>query len=127
MALLITRDQPPAGQMLEAEIRRVGTHALVILVGEIDVSTAGQLYEEFARLVREGVCHVSLNMAEVSFIDSSGLSVLISEHKRMESMNGELIIFSPSHQMRRLLELTALDSFLNVRPRHAPVELKSDR
>jgi len=127
MSLLISRGGPSTRELLDAEIRRVGTHALVILVGEIDVSTAGQLYEELAALAREGVCHVSLNMAEVSFIDSTGLSVLISEHKRMESMKGELIVFSPQDQMRRLLEITGLDSFLNIRPKHGPVRQSPGR
>ena len=127
MSLLISRGGPSTRELLDAEIRRVGTHALVILVGEIDVSTAGQLYEELAALAREGVCHVSLNMAEVSFIDSTGLSVLISEHKRMESMKGELIVFSPQDQMRRLLEITGLDSFLNIRPKHGPVRQNPGR
>jgi anti-anti-sigma factor len=90
---------------------------LVILVGEIDLSTVGELYEKLSELADEGVCHVALNVAEVTFIDSAGLSLLVSEHKRMESMDGELIIFSPSRNMRRLLQITALDSYLNIRPK----------
>jgi anti-sigma B factor antagonist len=116
VALLISLGESSPGEVLETEIRQVGTHALVILAGEIDVSTVGQLYPILAELARGGVCHVSLNVAEVTFIDSTGLSLLISEHKRAESMNGELIIFSPSDQMRRLFEITALDGVLNVRP-----------
>ena len=46
-------------------------------------------------------------------------SILVSEHKRAESMNGELIIFSPSTQLRTLLQITGLDSYLNIRPNKA--------
>ena len=127
MALLISRDESSAEELLESEIRRVGTHALVILAGEIDVSTVGELYEELADLTRAGVCHVSLNVAEVTFVDSTGLSLFVSEHKRVESMNGELIIFSPPQQMRRVLEITGLETYLNLRPRQAPVELRPGR
>ncbi len=121
MALLISHEDLRGSELLEAEIRRVGTHALVILAGEIDLSSVGQLYDELAELAREGICHVSLNVAEVTFIDSTGLSLLVSEHKRMEIMEGELIIFSPSQQMRQLLQITALDSILNIRPKHLPI------
>ncbi len=75
MALLISREQLCAGELLETEIRPVGTNAIVILVGEVDVSTVGQPYEQLAELAQVGICHVSLNFAEVTFIDSTGLSV----------------------------------------------------
>lgn len=118
MALLMSREVLGTHEVVETEIRRVGAHALVALAGEIDVSTVGQLYEQLAELARDGVCHVSLNVAEVTFMDSTGLSLLVSEHKRMESMKGELIIFSPSWQVRRLFQVTALDTYLNIRPQH---------
>ena len=120
MALSVSRENSAnqeAEDLLETEIKSVGVHALVALAGELDVSTAGELYGQLAKLRLEGVEHVALNMAEVTFVDSTGLSVLITLHKRLESVNGELILFSPSEQLRRLLEVTALDRFLNVRPR----------
>ena len=117
MALSIIRDDSFTGNRLKTEIRRVETHAVVALAGEVDLSTVGYLYEQFADLAREGVCHVSLNMVEVTFMDSTGLSLLITEHKRMASMKGELIIFSPSWELRRLFQITGLDSYFNIRPR----------
>lgn len=114
MGLAIARQEP-----LETEIRVTGVHALVMLAGEVDVSTVESLYEELAALAREGVCHVALNLAEVTFMDSTGLALLVSEHKRSESMGGELIVFSPSRGIRRLFEVAGMDSFFNVRPKMA--------
>lgn len=114
MGLAIARKEP-----LETEIRATGVHALVMLAGEVDVSTVGSVYEELARLAGEGVCHVALNLAEVTFMDSTGLALLVSEHKRSEAMGGELIVFSPSQQVRRLFEVTGMDSFFNLRPKIA--------
>jgi anti-anti-sigma regulatory factor len=37
----------------------------------------------------------------------------------METMKGKLIIFCPSNQLRRLLQITGLDTYLNVHPRRA--------
>jgi anti-anti-sigma factor len=120
MALLVSLEELRPEELLETEIRHVGTHALVILAGEVDLSSVGQVYEELSGLARQGVCHVSLNVAEVTYIDSTGLSLLVTEHKRMDSMGGELIVFSPSRQMRRLLEITGLDGYLNIRPEARP-------
>lgn len=120
MALSISREEHAnqrTEELLETNVKSVGIHALVALAGEVDVSTVGPLYEQLAALHREGVQHVALNMAEVTFVDSTGLSVLVSLHKRMESMEGDLIVFSPSAQLRRLLQIAGLDHYLNIRPR----------
>ena len=116
MALSVNREES-SPELLETEIRSVNTHALFVLAGEVDLSTVGLLYEQMAALAAEGVCHVALNMAEVTFCDSTGLSLLVTEHKRTESMGGELIIFSPSPKVRKLFEVSGLDSYFNVRPK----------
>jgi anti-sigma B factor antagonist len=111
MALTIDRTD-----VLTSEIRTDGEHALVALAGEVDLSTVGPLYQLFADLSRDRVRHVALNLAEVVFLDSTGLSVLVAEHKRVDSMGGELIIFAPRINVRRLFEVTGLDSYFNIRP-----------
>ncbi len=89
-----------------------------MLAGELDASTAGALYMQLAELAKLGVRHVALNLAELTFMDSTGLSVMIAEHNRVESMGGELIIFSPCDCVRRVFEVTGLCGFLNVRPQN---------
>jgi anti-anti-sigma regulatory factor len=63
--------------------------------------------------------HVALSLAELDFIDSPDLSVLVPEHKRTESMGGELIIFSPRPRVRKVFEATGLDEYFNIRPTKA--------
>jgi anti-anti-sigma factor len=57
-------------------------------------------------------------MAEVTYMDPTGLSVLVTEHKRTGAMNGELIILSPSAELRGLFHITALDTYFNIRPQY---------
>lgn len=106
-------------EALATEIRKAEpAHALVMLAGELDVSNVGQLYEQLAQLTREGVRHIALNLAELEFIDSTGLSAIIAAHKRAEALGGELIIFSPSQSIRRLFTVTGIDTYLNIRPKN---------
>jgi anti-anti-sigma factor len=121
MALSVAYQGSPP-QLLDSEIRTVGSHALVALAGELDLSSVGLVYEQLRTITNDGVCHVALNMAEVTFADSTALSLLVSEHKRVESLGGELIIFAPSHELRRLFEITGLHNYLNVRPKTMPSE-----
>ena len=106
----------PRTNWLDTEIRRCKVHAWVMLEGELDASTAGQLFETFAELAREGIMHVALDLTGLDFIESTGISVLVAEHKRAESMGGELIIFSPLPLVRRVFEATRLGEYFDIRP-----------
>ena len=97
-----------------------------MLDGELDTATAAQLFEMFAELAREGIKHVALNLAELEFIDSTGISVVVAEHKRVDSMGGELIIFSPRPRVRKVLEVTGLGNYLNIRPGKRDASLGRD-
>ena len=101
--------------LLTPEIRRSDAHAVVLLSGELDASTAGQLYEQLAELTREGVVHVALDISGLEFMDSTGLSVVIAEHKRTSASGGELVILSPQSQVQRLFEITGLTEVLHIR------------
>lgn len=114
MALDIRRSAP-----LNTEVRGSEGHALVILSGELDVSTAGGLYEELATLNREGVVHVALDLTALEFIDSTGISVIIAEHKRTTAAGGELIILTPHRNARRMFEVAGLMDVLDIRPHRA--------
>ncbi len=111
MALDVRRNTP-----LTSEIRGSKNHALVILSGELDVSTAGRLYEELASLTREGMIHVALDLRALEFIDSTGISVLIAEHKRTASAGGELLILTPHRNVRRVFEVSGLMDIFDVLP-----------
>ena len=110
MALEIRRNA-----LLSPETERDGNQALVLLSGELDASTAGQLYEHLAELTREGVVHVVLDLSQLEFMDSTGLSVVIAEHKRTTASGGELVIVSPQSQVVRMLEITGLTEILHIR------------
>lgn len=118
MGLTVQRVELPLSEieLLTPEIRRSGSHALVKLSGELDTSTAGSLYEQFAELSRDGVVHVALDLSDLSFMDSTGLSVVIAEHKRVASLGGELVVLDCQSMVARLFEVTGLYDILDIRP-----------
>jgi anti-sigma B factor antagonist len=103
-------------KLFDVDIRATGEHAVVTLSGEIDLSTLSDLDAQVSELARDGVRHVVFNLAEVEFMDSTGLAAIISEHQRVKSLGGELILLSPPPAVRRLFSLTGLDEFLDIRP-----------
>ncbi len=84
------------------------------LKGELDLATAPQLRHELAERSKPGVTKVTLDLAELSFIDSVGLSILVAEHKKMLDLGGTLVIQNPSRSSRRLFEVSGLTGYLQV-------------
>jgi anti-sigma B factor antagonist len=82
--------------------------------GDIDMATAGELREMLIRLVAAGMGHVIVDLAGVTFMDSSGLSVLAAAAKRLHAANGRLVVRNAGPQARQILEITALDRLLEV-------------
>lgn len=75
------------------------------LVGELDMQTATRLKEAFARI--DGDSQTTLDVSEVTFIDSAGLHA-IAEFARGENGSGPVILQGASPHMLRLFEITAL-------------------
>ena len=81
----------------------------LVLTGEIDTHSAAILAE---RLQGEREI-VVLDLAGVSFIDSSGLRVLVEAHQVREPVGG-MQLRSPSAAVQRLLEISGLAGHLDV-------------
>ena len=112
-ALAIDSRQP-----LRLDLDRSDERTLVTVSGELDASSASTLYGALADLEIEDAHDVVLDLARVTFMDSTGLSVIITEHKRLQHLGGRLTIFSPPSSVRRLFTITALDSVLDIVPTH---------
>lgn len=82
--------------------------------GELDLSTAGDLRTAVIAHLDGHVGRVALDMAAVSFIDSSGLNTLIEVHQALGDRGGSLVVRTPSQAVRRLFEITALDRVITV-------------
>ena len=94
---------------LRMEFHRIDdTTTTVDLHGELDAYTSPRAKETLRSLLDEGCRHVILNFRCLDFIDSTGLSVLISTVRRAHEYGGSMRIASPSHHMRRIFEITRL-------------------
>ena len=80
----------------------------VHLRGELDLSTAPRLREELLRLSSDGATAVTVDLSELEFVDSTGLSVLITALKRLREKGGDMELRSPNPGTRRVLEITGL-------------------
>ena len=80
---------------------------MLILHGELDIATAPELVEMLHRFRRQGHA-VELDLAEVTFMDSTGLRTLMQAKDRIESAGADLSIVPGSRAVMRVFEIVGL-------------------
>ncbi|MFB7934042.1 MULTISPECIES: STAS domain-containing protein [Streptomyces] len=93
-----------------------GGWAVVVLTGEVDRALAPALREAVDALIVEDRARIVLDLEQVPFMDSSGLSALVYGARRAGALGGTLRLAAPRDQVRRLLELTGLSTAVEVFP-----------
>jgi anti-sigma B factor antagonist len=90
-------------------------HTIVTISGEIDLYTAPRLHGELAAVLVDGTPpRVVIDMSRVEFCDSTGMNVLLSCLRRVHERGGELEIASPKPAVRKILQVTGLDSVFKL-------------
>ena len=84
----------------------------LICAGEIDAHTAPDLDRALSDIVTSGQA-ARLDMAAITFIDSSGIRTLISSTNASRQHGGDLVI-APSPMVTRVMEMSGLDKFFTV-------------
>jgi anti-sigma B factor antagonist len=113
----MTLQMPIAAESLEIHVSEADGRTVVSLRGELDAATAPSLYATLSDLSRRGVTRVDLDLSNLEFMDSTGLSVVVAEHKRTIDDGGGLVILSPSRRIIRLFQISGLMSYLIVQPK----------
>lgn len=95
------------------EVRHDGSVAVLHVRGEIDVETAPKLEECIALLLRAAVEQVVVDLAEVTFVDSSGIYVLIRS-ARMARGKAKVVIINPSDHVQRVFSITGAERAITI-------------
>jgi stage II sporulation protein AA (anti-sigma F factor antagonist) len=82
---------------------------LIRLAGELDHHTAEELRVKVTDLLeKEQIRHIVLNLEHLTFMDSSGLGVILGRYKQIKNIGGEMIVCSISPAVKRLFEMAGL-------------------
>ena len=102
------------------KVREVGGVTIVDLSGKITMGDGSPtLREEVQKLLAEGKKKIVLNLAEVNYIDSSGLGELVSSYTSVKNSGGELKLLNLTSRVRDLLVITKLVTVFDVKDNEA--------
>jgi anti-sigma B factor antagonist len=95
---------------LQVETRHEGEVAVIAAVGEVDVFTAPDLDAALGAELSDGMSRLVIDLSEVSFLDSTGLGVLVKGLKGAREAGGWLHLVVTSDRIRRIFDITGLDA-----------------
>ena len=102
---------------LKINIRETPNAAILDMSGRV---TLGDALGDFRDSIREALAgdrkNILLNLAEVSYIDSSGLAVLIDAMQRIANYGGKFGMIGLRPAVRKILEISRLDQVFRVYP-----------
>lgn len=90
------------------EHRVVQDLTVVKISGEIDVFTSPRLREMLLDIIDNGGLHLVVDLGEVTFLDSTGLGVLVGIYHRLRAREGSMSFMGVNERVRRVFHVTQL-------------------
>ena len=105
--------EPGAASLLEVNEETERDIFILTIEGELDLSSAPAVREPLERELSEGRRKILVDMLACTFVDSTGLGVMLHSAKRLEG-EGAMALVCVDDQIRRLLGLTMIDRTIPV-------------
>ncbi len=109
-------------QPLAIDEQHVDGRVELAVAGEIDMSSVDALRDALTRVTQRHPGAIWLDLSDVGFMDSTGLTALVLAHRTLDDPDRRLTLICPDGPVRRVLELAGLDRIIRVYPDHAEAE-----
>ena len=97
--------------MTQVTLHQNGKSLLAQLSGEIDHHGAATLREEIdARVTAVAPSVLVLDFSAVTFMDSSGIGLILGRHKLLHALGGVLVVQKAPADIKRMLAIAGIDS-----------------
>ncbi len=116
MTDVVTRGEHTMGIAPSFEQAVIDRDAAPVLVvhGEIDVSTAPELHARLRDLVEQGHAVVIVDLSDVLFVDSTALSVLVSARAQQRERGGDLRLVITEPRVLKVFAITGLHDLFSI-------------
>jgi anti-sigma B factor antagonist len=105
---------PSSNELVTFDVSVAGSSATVRAAGEIDSTTAPLLGQHLGALLDADVRELTVDLGQVTFLDSAGLCVLATAHRRAGRQDVRLRVLATSRAVIRPLQITGLWNLLHA-------------
>jgi len=98
------------------ELAEDGELTKVVVSGDLDMSTVARVRLALERACEGPPAQVVVDLSAVDFVDSHGLQLLVSTHRRLAAEGCSLVVLPPAEHVQRVFTLTGLEWFFQQEP-----------
>lgn len=102
-------NERPGELLIDTKVEPTG-ETVLILSGELDISTADSLQKMVASITTENLERLTFDLSDLRFMDSAGIAVLVHATNKVETVQ----LRDPSPIVRRVVELMGLSDVLPI-------------
>jgi len=100
---------------MDMKYKTEGRQLTILLSGELDHHGARGLMDRMDRCMEQHLpARTILDLGGLSFMDSSGIAVVLRAKRRMEALQGNLVVVNIPRQAARVLETAGLGRYVNL-------------
>jgi anti-sigma B factor antagonist len=114
---------PPTTDLVSVDVSGSGSVVCVTAAGEVDSTSAPVLRQHLEALLDGDVRELTVDLGQVTFLDSAGLCVLAAAHRRAVRQDVTLRVLASSRAVIRPLQITGLWELLKAERVDGPVAL----
>jgi stage II sporulation protein AA (anti-sigma F factor antagonist) len=109
---------------LNVKISYKGSTLIASIVGDLDHHSAEYIREKIdSELIKATTKNLIIDFSKVTFMDSSGIGVIMGRYKNIQKLNGKLSVANVSDQVMRIFEMSGL---LKIIPAYDNIDVALD-
>ena len=101
--------------MVTLQHQRSASYDTIFMEGRLGAANSSEIGSELVQILESGPGLVHIDLADLAFLDSCGLSLFVSLLKRARQNEGDLVLFNMNDRIRSLFELTRLHEIFDIR------------
>ena len=99
---------------LQIEVQAQDEYALLNIEGDVDLYSSPDVRAAILKLTKEKIPTILVNLANVAYMDSSGVATLIEGLQQCNKYKGRFALLSLRDNVREVFELTRLDKIFEI-------------
>ncbi|MDO4755438.1 MAG: STAS domain-containing protein [Parabacteroides sp.] len=99
---------------MEVKVEKGLEETIVCIEGRVDTITAPNLEKQIEPIWEEAEKTIIFDCANLNYISSSGLRVILSTHKKVTAKGGKFILRNLTNEVRSVMDLTGFSRILTI-------------
>lgn len=100
---------------MQVKFIKKGTTLVVSIMGEMDHHSAEYVRQKIdSEIIKSSTKNVVFDFSKVSFMDSSGIGVIVGRYKNVQKINGKTLMSNVDTQMKKIFEMSGLLKIIPV-------------